>query len=80
MPPIQRRSIPAPATGRMVENLPGAVGRRMERRNRPANVRRSPSPIFWFFVRGARRVRVEDEEGAAIGPVEGARKITCPAT
>jgi hypothetical protein len=80
MPPTQRRSMPAAATGRMVENRPGAVGRRMERRNKPTNVRRSPSPIFWFFVRGARRVRVGGGEAATIGPVEGGRKITCPAT
>jgi hypothetical protein len=79
MPPIQRRSIPAAATGRIVENVPGAVGRRIERRNRPTNVSNNPTPIFVALERGARRRRrAGGAAGLAIGPPEGGRKITCP--
>jgi hypothetical protein len=64
----------------MVENLPGAVGSRIERRNRPTKVRRRPRPTFEALDSGARRRRPTAGGVLAIPPVENRRKITCPGT
>jgi len=64
MPPTQSAKIPTAATGTIVEKLPGFVGNRRTRRNRPTSVSRRPRPIFAGFERAGRR---RDRAGAAGG-------------